>query len=359
MAHPALKRLEKAGQSLLFAAARGLVPRGERGLLPDWDARAHRVLYLRYDRIGDMIMATGLLRAIAGSHPGIQLDVLASPANAPVLEGNPHVRRVLRFDRRRARQLPGVLRMLRDGRYDAVIDGMVMSPSVTMMLLMIGSGAPHRIGIGGRRNDFVYTLPVPPAPADAHFIDQSRQAAIPFGVDLERTNWKPELFLRPAEAYLAESQWASAGAATRLLVNISASAENRRWPTGNFVAVIREARRLDPSARVLVMSSPNDQEEAANIAVQADAELAHAPSIRAAFALVATATAVFTPDTSISHACAALDVPVAVMMLPTRSQYGPYAARHVCLESDGSTLLELPLDRALAGLGTLLELARA
>ena len=106
------------------------------------------------------------------------------------------------------------------------------------------------------------------------------------------------------------------------------------------------------------MSSPNDQEAAASIAAQADAELAHAPSIRAAFALVATATAVFTPDTSISHAAAALDVPVAVMMLPSRPQYGPYAARHVRLESDGSTLLELPLDSALAGLGKLLELAR-
>lgn len=358
MAHPALKRLEKAGHGLLFAAAARLLPRGERGQTPDWGAGPHRVLYLRYDRIGDMIMATGLIRAIASSHPGIQLDVLASPSNAPVLEGNPHVRRVLRFDRRRARQLPGVLSMLRNGRYDAVIDGMVMSPSVTMMLLMIASGAPHRIGIGGKRNDFVYTLPVPSAPADAHFIDQSRQAALPFGIDLKQTNWKPELFLRPAEAYLAESQWATVRGGTRLLVNISASSEERRWPAENFVAVIREAQRLDPSVRVLVMSPPDEQRAAAGITEQTAAELAYAPSIRAAFALVATATAVFTPDTSISHAAAALDIPVAVMMLPTRSQYGPYEARHVRLESDGSTLLEMPLSRALSGVGKLLELAR-
>jgi len=357
LAHPALKRFEKAGQRLIFAAAAQLLPRGERGRAPDWDARPHRVLYLRYDRIGDMIMATGLIRAIASSHPGLQLDVLASPSNAPVLEGNPYVRRVLRFDRRRAGQIPGVLRVLRDGRYDAVIDGMVMSPSVTMMLLMIATGAPHRIGIRGRKNDFVYTLPVPPAAPGAHFIEQSRQTAIPFGVDLERTNWKPELFLRPAEAYAAESQWEASPGTSRLLVNISASTEDRRWPAEHYVAVIREARRLDPSVRVLVMSSPKEGPVAKLIADQAGVQRAHAPSVRTAFALVATATAVFTPDTSVSHAAAALDVPVAVMMLSTRPEYGPYGARHVRLESNGPTLLDLPVNQAVAGVGQLLELA--
>ena len=32
---------------------------------PDWDARPHRVLYVRYDAVGDMIIATGVIRVIA------------------------------------------------------------------------------------------------------------------------------------------------------------------------------------------------------------------------------------------------------------------------------------------------------
>lgn len=359
MAYPALKRLEKAGQSLLFAAARQLLPRGERGRLPDWDARPHRVLYLRYDRIGDMILATGLIRAIARSHAGIELDVLASPANAPVLEGNPHVRSVLRFDRRRSSRLPGVLRTLRERPYDAVIDGMVMSPSVTMMLLMIATGAPHRIGIGGRRNDFVYTLPVPAAPADAHVIHQAAQTALPFGVDPARTDWKPELFLRPAEIYAAETVWGTASGGARLLVNVSAVTDDRQWPSERYIAVIREARRLDPGIRILVLSAPQDRTAAERIADAAGAEVARTTSVREAFALVATATAVFTPDTSISHAAAALDIPVAVMMLPTRPQYGPYEARHIRLDSHGPTLLDLSVARAVEAVGELLDLARA
>lgn len=359
MAHPALKRLEKAGQRLLFATAAQLLPRGERGRLPDWDAGASRVLYLRYDRIGDMILATGLIRAIARSHPGIEVDVLASPANAPVLEGNPHVSRVIRFDRRRTSDLPGVLRTLRARRYDAVIDGMVMSPSVTMMLLMIATGAPHRIGIGGRRNDFVYTLPVPAAPADAHVIHQAAQTALPFGVDPAQTDWKPELFLRPAEIYGAETVWDTESGGSRLLVNVSAVTDDRQWPGERYVAVIREAQRLRPPIRILVLSAPEDRAVAERIAGAAGVEVARTAGIREAFALVATATAVFTPDTSISHAAAALDVPVAVMMLPTRPQYGPYGARHVRLDSEGPALLDLSVSRAVDGVRVLLDLADA
>ena len=50
--------------------------------------RPHRVLFLRPDRVGDMILTTGLLRGIAESAPTITLDVLASALNAPVLGGS-------------------------------------------------------------------------------------------------------------------------------------------------------------------------------------------------------------------------------------------------------------------------------
>lgn len=353
MAARALKNLEKAGQKALFAAARLAFPHGRKAA-PDWDARAWRVLYLRYDRIGDMILATGLIRAIAQSHSTIQLDVLASPANAPVLEGNPHVHRVLQFDRRRPRDFGRVLRQLRAGRYDVVIDGMVLTPSVTTMLLIRATGAPWRIGIGGRRNDFVYSLPVPAAAADSHIIERSRQAAIPFGVDLERTDWRPELFLREDERATAERRWGQA--TSRLLLNVSAATADRRWPWDRYAALLRETRDLRPAARLLVISSPADRVVAARVAADAGVELIATAGVREAFALVGTADAVFTPDTSIAHAAAALKVPVAVMIRRGWIM-GPYGAPHIRIDNDGPSLETLPLEPALRGMSDLLGLA--
>ena len=43
------------------------------------------MLYLRYDRIGDMVLATGIIKAIVSAQPTVTVDVLASLANAAVL----------------------------------------------------------------------------------------------------------------------------------------------------------------------------------------------------------------------------------------------------------------------------------
>src|SRR5215472_15369149 len=92
---------------------------------PKWREQPHRVLFLRHDRAGDMVLSTGLLRAIARSHPTITLDVLASPLNAPIIEGADYVGTTIIFDKRALRSYIPVARRLRDARYDAVVDCMV------------------------------------------------------------------------------------------------------------------------------------------------------------------------------------------------------------------------------------------
>src|SRR4029078_7212282 len=104
---------------------------------------------------------TGLIEAIARSHPTIRLDVLASPANAPVLEGNPYIDNVIVWERTKPFGYRKLAKRLKEMHYDAVIDCMVLAPSTTTLLLMLASGAPHRIGIGGRINDFALTIRVP------------------------------------------------------------------------------------------------------------------------------------------------------------------------------------------------------
>ena len=67
--------------------------------LPPATTPDYRVLFIRYERIGDMIMATSLIRNIATSLPGGKIDVIATPTTAPVLEGNPYVAKVFLLDR--------------------------------------------------------------------------------------------------------------------------------------------------------------------------------------------------------------------------------------------------------------------
>ena len=53
-----------------------------------------KVLMLRYDRIGDMIIATPVFRELKREYPDIEISVLASKSNFIVLKNNPYVDKV-------------------------------------------------------------------------------------------------------------------------------------------------------------------------------------------------------------------------------------------------------------------------
>src|SRR4051812_24600184 len=96
-----LKRLEHWWRRLWIRLLVRLMRRPAGNGAPDWGAARHRVLFVRHDRAGDMIISTGIMRAIARSYPTIVMDVLASPANATILEAADYVANVIVFDKRR------------------------------------------------------------------------------------------------------------------------------------------------------------------------------------------------------------------------------------------------------------------
>jgi ADP-heptose:LPS heptosyltransferase len=321
---------------------------------PDWGARPQRVLFLRHDRIGDMILSTGLLRVIARSHATIRLDVLASPANAPVLRQDPHVDSLVVFDRTKPWRYLAAVRRLRRARYDAVIDCMPTAPSLTTLLLILASGAKHRIGVAGRGNDAAFTLLVQPVGGVTHVVDHLGALAAAFGVDPQAVSFRPRLYLDDVEPAWASGVWEDQtreGETRRLLVNVSAGRAFRRWPDDRFVAAIGHALTVDPRLNVLVIASPDEIERATAIAGDAKVRFARTPTLREALALVATADLVFTPDTGLAHAASAFDRPAVVMYVNgTDARWGLYRSDGYQVSSPDRSLVSLPLQPVLNAL---------
>lgn len=340
------------------------LPGPRRAAPPDWSARPYRVLYLRTEAVGDMIIATGVIRAIAQSHPTITLDVLASNRNHEVLVGNPHVREVLRMERSgreypTARgRLPALVRLLRRRRYDVIVDGKVDHPEafITMPILMAGAGAPYRVGAAGSYGRLIYNLPVPLLPRTVNYTVRASQLAEPFGVDRRATSFRPELFLTPDERRAAEARWADGGSgrAPRLLVNLSASSPGRRWPDERFVAAIRRARARRPDLCVRVIAMPGEWASAERVAAAGGAEPAPTDGVRAALAMVGTADLVLTPDTAVAHAAAAFDTPAVVLAPTTSVGWTPYYDRAHMVWCDAAEMHRLPAEPVLAALDQLL-----
>lgn len=352
-----LKDVELAWRRAWIRALTGVLARRAPAGAPDW--RRSRVLFLRHDRIGDMILSTGLLRAIAAGHPGIAIDVLASPANAPVLAHDASVANVITFRRGGVMAYPRVVRALRATRYDAVIDCMVTAPSLTTLLLMWASGARHRVGVAGR-NDAAYTLLVPPLPPQTHMVERLGSLAGALGVTPAPAAIAPVITLSDEERIAGESEWAGlpAGVApgVRLLVNVSAGRGHRFWPDERFVAAVQQAGAGAPALNVLVIAAPDERDRAHAVATALGGRAVATPTVRAAFALVATADLVLTPDTSIAHAASALGRPcVAMYVLDTQQEWGLLGPDTASVVSPVRDLRALEVAPVAEALGTLLR----
>jgi heptosyltransferase-2 len=350
-----LKRLEQWWRRLWIRLLVGAMRRPP-AARPDWASRPFRVLFLRHDRAGDMIVSTGVMRAIARSYPTITMDVLASPVNAAILDANDYLADVIVFDKRKLSRYLPTARRLRRARYDAVIDCMVTAPSVTTLLLIFASGARHRIGIAGRGNDAAFNILVPAAAApDAHMIDRISDLAQAFDVVLDDTARQPVLELAEDERARAESVWGAASVARRVMINVSAGTSERLWADNNYVAVMHHLRAREPGTKFVIISAPSEQERGERIAHDGGGKFVPTPSIRDALALVATSDFVLTPDTSIAHAVSAFQKPsVALYVRGKAERWGLYGTNGLNIEHTEPSLETLAVDRVVEAIDSVL-----
>jgi ADP-heptose:LPS heptosyltransferase len=108
-------------------------------------ADVRKVLILRLDKIGDMILSTPAIRNIREGLPSSHLTLIASPYNAPVVRGLPYLDEVREYDK--SWPLPvkkEFARGLQNEHYDLCI---ALSPTTETYQLAYWSKAPTRAAI--------------------------------------------------------------------------------------------------------------------------------------------------------------------------------------------------------------------
>ncbi len=332
-----------------------------------FNARPLRTLFVRYERIGDMIMATGLIRVLAQASKSGKVDVVANPSTAPVLDGNPHVGKLYTLDRGSWASYLKLMRQLRAERYDVIVDGRINNPQIftSTPMLMLAARAPYRIGVGGGNNDLIYNVRVEGYDRSTPYIEGSKSLSLPFGVNPASVDWQPEIFLSDVERKTTESHWSEAeelairsttpideatgsdsrpSLTGRLLVNLSASEEKRRWQDAKFIEVLRKVRGAAPRLPIVVIGLPREWDRVRAVAESAAAVAVPTPRLRDGLALVGTSDMVFTPDTSISHAASAFRKPAVVLLKRDHHPYAPYNIPGENIFWDGSEIHGLGVD---------------
>ena len=114
-------------------------------------AKQERILVIRTDRIGDVVLATPLIRGLRRRFPGAYIAAMVRPYTRELLLQNPHLDEILVDDPDGAhaggRGFWGQVRLLRKHRFDTAL---LLLPTERLAWILFFSGIRTRVSVGLR-----------------------------------------------------------------------------------------------------------------------------------------------------------------------------------------------------------------
>ncbi len=357
MAIAALKPLERRLRRLLLARqlpfTGRLITRPEDAIeLPT----APRILLVRPERIGDVLIAIPVLRAIRRRYPHALIELLLSTANAGVEPAvSPWVDRVFVYEKQLGPTI-GLVRALRRAKYHLMVD-LVNEPSVTSRVIAKWSGAARVLGMLHEQPGlFTHAVPLLER-RSVHIVERTAQLLLAFGIDPATESLALEYPLTESDRLAAMGRLAPSSAPFRLGVNVSGRGPGKYWGRENFVAAIRSIQARDPRFSVTVCGAPEYLGEIDAIATETGADEVRPVRSFHEFAGVINAfDLLLTPDTSVVHLAAAWRIPLVGLYRadPRTTPWVPYGTPHRAIVRDGP-VAGIPLAEAMRAMDSLID----
>jgi ADP-heptose:LPS heptosyltransferase len=328
--------------------------------LPDLRAARRVLLVCVNQRLGNTLVATAGLAAIAKSLPDAELSFVGGAPAPAVLRGfglaRLHVAR--REDTVWPWRLWRLLRTLRRERYDVAVHLSTATRS-SGALIVAASGARHRIGVRRAEGGAFFSSAVEPSGA-RHKVDELLDYVRRLGLeaDGERTLALSADERAEGAARLRSLAGEGSGGAVALFVGARAR-KGKAWPLAAFASVAAglRAHGLTP----LVFLGPEELAREAEVrAALGDVRVAFEPDVRRVGALLSACRAVLSPDAGPMHLAIAAGAPtVAVFARSNFDRWGPRPPRGVALYDPDGTRAGDALDALLkAAAGIPFEEAR-
>ena len=310
-------------------------------------ADARRVLCIRLDSVGDVLMTTPAIRALRRSVADREVTLLTSTAGAQVAALIPEIDRTLVFDApwmkstgNEPTQDFAILDRLRDGRFDAAIVFTVYSQNPLPAAYLAHLAAiPLRLA-HCRENPYqLLTDWVPETePQQQVRHEVRRQLDLVAATGARADDERLSLRVPAAARQRVDARLASLGRTPSrplVLVHPGASAPSRRWPPEHFA---QAASLLSRRGCDLVFSgSPEETNLVEQIRAAMDApsvSLAGELDLAELAAAVEAADLLLVNNTGPAHMAAALGTPVVDLYALTNPQHTPWMVRSRVLSHD-------------------------
>jgi heptosyltransferase-2 len=290
-------------------------------------------LVIQTSFLGDAVLTTPLIAELATRGP---VDVVVTPAAAPLLANNPAIRRLVVSDTRAGDGgATGLWRIAREVRTAVDASGgsgrsrdtrrtaYLAQGSVRSALLARLAGASERVGFSGAAGSALYTHRVTRRD-DRHHAERLWRLAFPCQADIEPAPGalQPRLYPVDADVAAVDALLAPWPADAPFIALAPGSVwATKRWP--HYAAL---ARRLAPRYPLAVIGGPDDGRHAraiaAAVAPHGILDATGALSLLGSAALIGRAALLVTNDSSPQHLASAMGTRTLTLFGPTVPAFG-------------------------------------
>ncbi len=321
--------------------------------LAPWDDDIRRILCVRTDNLGDVLMTTPALHALRAAAPGRHLTLLTSPAGAAVAPLLADVDDVIRYDAPWAHNRPprshpadlAMLALLEERRFDAAVIFTVYSQNPLPAATMCYLAGIHRRLARCRENPYSlvndWLRETEPEQGVQHEVE--RQLTLVGAVGATTNETRMRMQLRDIDRKTLAATLERRGIDAEMpfaVMHPGASAESRRYPAERFGDAAARLVRAT-GINVLVTGSTG---EASLVRALIDAagpsvrpfmhDLTDAFELGAFAALIERASVVISNNSGPVHIASALRAPVVDLYALTNPQHAPWKTPHRVLFND-------------------------
>jgi lipopolysaccharide heptosyltransferase II len=285
---------------------------------------APKFLIIRFSSIGDVILATPLVRCLRAAYPESRIDFLVKKEFAAVLSGNPYLNEILILDKQKGpEELSRIRKKIRETGYTRILDIQMNIRSVALTTFSGVSVSCFSKKIVSRDllirfgwNTYSGVKPVflryfEAAESDGVSYDGKGTEVFPS--DAHRVKVK-ELLVRegipegiPLLVLAPGAQW-----------------ENKRWPADRFAAAADQFCR-ETGGRVALAGGAGDREiceRVISLMKTRPADFCGKLDLMGSAALLGFASVALTNDTGMMHMAQAVKTPVVAVFGPTTRELG-------------------------------------
>jgi ADP-heptose:LPS heptosyltransferase len=283
------------------------------------------LLFLRYDRIGDMIVTTPIFRGLKQLNPALKIGIVASEKNAEIIRYNPYVDSVYVLHSNWLKLIAEILGARKEN-YEVVLNLIFNRTTSGGLLANIISPSGIKIGQGDEKYTFYFNWLLKISRNNSHMIEifvfiinkvfaiQLKPDQLHYEIYIdEKTKNTVSMYLTkynltPRDHFVAEKSF-------YIVFNLSANDSVRRISAEQAYSLGNHLGSMI-SFRTVLLHAPNDpamlevkQNLVKNSRCLAFPDQRNASLLELA-SLIEGAIAVVTPDTSIIHFASAAATPV-------------------------------------------------